>query len=432
MRIGPYAIGEQSRRRADGGRHRSSVPPALQAARRGLRGVGDGRLESASAAYGKIAAAHRSRGRGRADRRADRRRRSSDDGRRRALQRRSRRADHRHQHGLPGEESLQRRGGFRAARERAAGRRDRRGRRARCRRSGHAEDPHRAIDPTHRNALAIARIAEDAGIAALAVHGRTRACAFVGRGRIRHDPRRQGARCAFRSSPTATSIRRSRRSEVLALHRRRCDHDRPRRAGPAVDLSRNRALPRHRNASAAADGRGGAGGHPASISTTTTRSTARRSACASRASTWAGTRRSSRAARRSAARSTGWTPASRSGAAVEPLLRSARRKRRAARLRRASRRQSRTLHRSLRRDARQGSTGRGGPRRVRKTLRINGSNEIGRRRREVARRIFPQARRRAAARHLRHGDRACRARADRVGDGRARTATRRRRPTCSA
>ena len=35
-------------------------------------------------------------------------------------------------------------------------------------------------DPQHRNAVAIARIAEDAGILALAVHGRTRACAFTG------------------------------------------------------------------------------------------------------------------------------------------------------------------------------------------------------------------------------------------------------------
>ena len=35
-------------------------------------------------------------------------------------------------------------------------------------------------DPAHRNALAIARIAEGAGIAALSVHGRTRACAFTG------------------------------------------------------------------------------------------------------------------------------------------------------------------------------------------------------------------------------------------------------------
>ena len=35
-------------------------------------------------------------------------------------------------------------------------------------------------DPAHRNALAVARIAERAGIRALAVHGRTRACAYVG------------------------------------------------------------------------------------------------------------------------------------------------------------------------------------------------------------------------------------------------------------
>ena len=34
--------------------------------------------------------------------------------------------------------------------------------------------------PHARNAVAVARMAEDAGIAALAVHGRTRACAFVG------------------------------------------------------------------------------------------------------------------------------------------------------------------------------------------------------------------------------------------------------------
>jgi len=34
--------------------------------------------------------------------------------------------------------------------------------------------------PGNRNAVRIARMAEDAGIAALAVHGRTRACAFVG------------------------------------------------------------------------------------------------------------------------------------------------------------------------------------------------------------------------------------------------------------
>ncbi|WOJ92997.1 tRNA dihydrouridine synthase DusB [Congregibacter variabilis] len=40
-------------------------------------------------------------------------------------------------------------------------------------------------DPEHRNGPSIARIAEDAGIALLSVHGRTRACAFSGE--VEHD-----------------------------------------------------------------------------------------------------------------------------------------------------------------------------------------------------------------------------------------------------
>jgi tRNA-dihydrouridine synthase B len=36
------------------------------------------------------------------------------------------------------------------------------------------------LDPRHRNALAIARLAEGEGVAALAIHGRTRACGFRG------------------------------------------------------------------------------------------------------------------------------------------------------------------------------------------------------------------------------------------------------------
>ncbi|MFK7830524.1 MAG: tRNA dihydrouridine synthase DusB [Congregibacter sp.] len=36
------------------------------------------------------------------------------------------------------------------------------------------------VDPAHRNGPSIARIAEDAGIALISVHGRTRACAFQG------------------------------------------------------------------------------------------------------------------------------------------------------------------------------------------------------------------------------------------------------------
>jgi len=41
------------------------------------------------------------------------------------------------------------------------------------------------VDPAHRNGVTIARIAEDAGIVLLSVHGRTRACAF--RGQVEHD-----------------------------------------------------------------------------------------------------------------------------------------------------------------------------------------------------------------------------------------------------
>ena len=53
---------EQSRGRADGGRHRSSVPHALQAHGRRLRGVGNGRGQSAAVGHRKIAPANRSRG----------------------------------------------------------------------------------------------------------------------------------------------------------------------------------------------------------------------------------------------------------------------------------------------------------------------------------------------------------------------------------
>ena len=81
-------VAEQPRRRADGGRHRPAVPAAVQAPGRRLRGVGNGGVQSAAVRHRQVAPAHRSRRRGRADRRADRRRRSADDGRGRALQRR--------------------------------------------------------------------------------------------------------------------------------------------------------------------------------------------------------------------------------------------------------------------------------------------------------------------------------------------------------
>ena len=63
--------------------------------------------------------------------------------RRRALQRRPGRGDHRHQHGLPGEEGVQRRCRFGAARGRSAGGAHPRGGGRGGRRAGDAEDPHR-------------------------------------------------------------------------------------------------------------------------------------------------------------------------------------------------------------------------------------------------------------------------------------------------
>ena len=84
---------------------------------------------------------------------------------------------------------------------------------------------------------------EDAGVAALTVHGRTRACAFVGAAEydtiaavkraVAHSGDRQR-----RHRHAGTGARRA------AAHRRRRRHDRPRGAGPPVDLPRDRALPR--------------------------------------------------------------------------------------------------------------------------------------------------------------------------------------------
>ena len=81
-----------------------------------------------------------------------------------------------------------------AARGRAAGRR------ASSRRWSRAVDVPVTLKirtgpaPERRNALRIARIAEAAGVQALAIHGRTRACVFARRGRVRHDRRGEVAR----------------------------------------------------------------------------------------------------------------------------------------------------------------------------------------------------------------------------------------------
>jgi tRNA-dihydrouridine synthase B len=70
------------------------------------------------------------------------------------------------------------------------------------------------VDPEHRNALTIARIAEDAGIRALAVHGRTRACAYVGP--VEYDTiRASRRRCGFPSSPNGDIASPQQATQVL-------------------------------------------------------------------------------------------------------------------------------------------------------------------------------------------------------------------------
>jgi tRNA-dihydrouridine synthase B len=62
--------------------------------------------------------------------------------------------------------------------------------------------------PEQRNAVRIARMAEDCGISALAVHGRTRACRFNGEAEYADARGGQAVRAGFRCSRTATSTRR--------------------------------------------------------------------------------------------------------------------------------------------------------------------------------------------------------------------------------
>ena len=99
------------------------------------------------------------------------------------LQHRPRRADHRHQHGLPGQEGVQQVGRLGADAGRAAGARDRRGggRRLRAaRRAGDAEDAHRLVRQRDATRCALARAAESAGVAMVTVHGRTREQGYKG------------------------------------------------------------------------------------------------------------------------------------------------------------------------------------------------------------------------------------------------------------
>ena len=109
-------------------------------------------------------------------------------------------------------------------------------------------------DAAQRNGLRIARIAEDLGMQALAVHGRTRADHYQGAAEYDNDSRDQSGGadsgfCEWRHRLRRESARGTRRN------RRRCRDDRARRAGTAVDLPRNTAFPYDREGLPAAGAR---------------------------------------------------------------------------------------------------------------------------------------------------------------------------------
>ena len=91
-------------------------------------------------------------------------------------------------------------------------------------------------DKNNRNAITIAKIAEDMGIQALAMHGRTRACLYMGDAEYETIAMvKQAIRIPLIANGDITTPE---KSQVRArLHRRRCGDDWPRRARQAVDFS---------------------------------------------------------------------------------------------------------------------------------------------------------------------------------------------------
>ena len=154
------------------------------------------------------------------------------------------------------------------------------------RRAGDAEDAHRLVRrraqrAAHRTRRAGRRRRHGGGARPHARAG------LQGPGRIRHRGRRQG-----RAAHSGGGQRRHRFAAEgaagAAAHRLRRADDRPRRAGPAVDLPRDRALPAARRAGCRRRPRARCGSGCSSTCRTTTRCTANTSACAPRASTSAG------------------------------------------------------------------------------------------------------------------------------------------------
>ena len=227
--------------------------------------------------------------------------------------------------------------------------------------------------PDRRNALAVARLAEDAGIAALAVHGRTRACGFVAP--VEYDTIRAVkaavaipviANGDITTPAEARSVLAHTGADALMIGRAA--------QGRPWIFREIRHFLDHGAESAAADGGRGAGADPRAPRRPlrALRRRGRRARCAQaprlvrqgtlrrRAAAAGGQRRADD--RRAAGRR-------------QSFFRLPRRARPASRLPAGDGSRRRRAH--LVRRARAIATGRGGPGRVRKTLRINGSNEIG-------------------------------------------------------
>jgi tRNA-dihydrouridine synthase B len=98
------------------------------------------------------------------------------------LQHRARRPDHRHQHGLPGQEGVQQMGRQRADAGRGAGAEIIEAVVAACAPHGVPVTLKMRTGwcPQHKNAPALARAAEGAGVQMLTVHGRTREQGYRG------------------------------------------------------------------------------------------------------------------------------------------------------------------------------------------------------------------------------------------------------------
>ena len=253
MNIGPYALANQPVRRPDGRRDRPAVPPAVQAAGRGLRGVRNGglapdcgRAKRRSAAPTTTARASRSPCRSPAPIR-----RMMAEAARYNVERGAQIIDI--NMGCPAKKVCNV-GRLGADAERAAGAAHRRGggRRVRAaRRAGHAEDPHR-LDRDEQQCVAHrARWPKTPAsrcspcTAARAPHGYTATPNTTPLPRSKR-------RCASRWSPTATSTSPAKGARRARRHRRRRHHDRPRGAGASVDLPRDRAFPANGRVAAAA------------------------------------------------------------------------------------------------------------------------------------------------------------------------------------